>query len=220
MLLRLLGIDAGANDCVDSAVNEPGTRRFELMNAKENRVQLDEAYDDQGAFGSSPEQPPSAVSRAVDEFAAGSTSPNISTWVEGGVRRVFFINPEHAKEPREMEREHFIGRVTMQRFGEGMVSAGVDVVVVFFESGARTRPHVHATDQVLHFISGTGFVALPGEGEHEIPEGAVFIVPAGALHMHGATSGNEMCHLAVKASGETDWEPVLPSEWNIWRKKT
>jgi quercetin dioxygenase-like cupin family protein len=84
-----------------------------------------------------------------------------------------------AEEPSEVEKKHFIGRVTSQRLGEGAVPAGVDVVAVLFEPGARTRPHVHPTDQVLYFISGRGFVAFPAEEDQEIDEGGVFVVPAG-----------------------------------------
>jgi quercetin dioxygenase-like cupin family protein len=133
------------------------------------------------------------------------------------IGRGYFIDAARAEEPSGAEKKHFIGCVRMQRFGEGVVPLGVDVVVVFFESGARTRPHVHPTDQVLHFISGSGFVTFAGEGDQEIREGGVFIVPAGMLHMHGATNEGPACHLAVKPAGETDWEPELPAEWSIWR---
>jgi quercetin dioxygenase-like cupin family protein len=92
------------------------------------------------------------------------------------------------------------------------------VVVVFFDAGARTRPHIHPTDQVLHFISGRGFVAFPGEEEQEVEEGRVFIVPGGALHMHGATNRGAVRHLAVRAAGKTNWDPALPAEWRSWGK--
>jgi quercetin dioxygenase-like cupin family protein len=130
--------------------------------------------------------------------------------------RAHIIDAARAQELSEADKKHFIGHVTMQRFAEGVVPAGLDVAVVFFDSEARTRPHVHPTAQVLHFILGRGFVAFPGEQDQKIGEGGVFIVPAGALHMHGATSRGRMGHLAVKAAGETDWEPDLPEEWSIW----
>lgn len=131
--------------------------------------------------------------------------------------QIYIIDHTTAEEPGDAEKDHFIGRVKMQRFGKGVPPTGVDVVAVFFESGARTRPHVHATDQVLHFISGTGFVAFPGKEDQEIGEGGIFIVPAGVLHMHGATMRGRVCHLAMKsAAGETNWDPELPPEWIRW----
>jgi autoinducer 2-degrading protein len=212
-------IDAVLEDRRDSLASEPGTRRFELIKDSVNpdRFYLDEAYDDEAAFEVHKRGPYfERFFDVIGGFATGPASIFRGSRVEGPARSAHIIDAAMAEELTETEKHNFIGRVRMQRFRE-VVPTGVEVVAVFFEAGARTRPHVHPTDQVLHFISGTGFVAFPGEDDQHIGKGMVLVVPAGMLHMHGATSRGAVCHLAVRAAGQTDWEPDLPGEWNIWR---
>jgi len=38
-----------------------------------------------------------------------------------------------------------------------------DLLNVSFSAGARTRPHIHQQDQVLHIIEGQGIVATETE---------------------------------------------------------
>ncbi len=100
--------------------------------------------------------------------------------------------------------QNFGGTVHMQRMRQMKEPSGVDLVAVFFEPGARTRPHVHTTDQVLHVIEGEGVVAT----EHErriIRPGDIVIVPAGEWHWHGATTASAMCHISTRPAGPTDW---------------
>lgn len=111
------------------------------------------------------------------------------------------------------EPENFIGRVRMQNLAAAGGTGQVEYLAVFFDAGARTRPHIHPTDQVLFFLRGTGFVSFPGEPEQRIEEGGVVVVPGGLLHMHGAMDAGPVCHLAVRAPGPTDWRPPVPDEW-------
>jgi 4-carboxymuconolactone decarboxylase len=111
------------------------------------------------------------------------------------------------------EPENFIGRVRMQNLARLGGATSVEALAVFFDPGARTRPHVHQTDQVLHFVRGSGFVVFPGEDEQRVGEGGLVIVPGGALHMHGATASGPVCHIALRAPGETDWRPAVPAGW-------
>jgi len=39
----------------------------------------------------------------------------------------------------------------------------LDLLNVSFSPGARTRPHIHQQDQVLHIIEGQGIVATETE---------------------------------------------------------
>ena len=108
---------------------------------------------------------------------------------------------------------NFIGRVRMQNLAAAGDAGGIELLAVFFDAGARTRPHIHPTDQVLYFVSGSGFVVFPGEEEQRVEEGGLVVVPAGELHMHGATGEEPICHLALRAPGITDWDPPVPDEW-------
>lgn len=116
------------------------------------------------------------------------------------------------------EPGNFIGRVRMQNLAAAGGTAEVEYLAVFFDAGARTRPHVHPTDQVLFFVRGPGFVVFPGEEEQLIEEGGIVVVPGGLLHMHGATAAGPACHLAVRAPGPTDWSPPLPDEWRRYAR--
>ena len=39
------------------------------------------------------------------------------------------------------------------------------------------------------------------------------VLPAHVVHMHGATEGAPICHLAVRAPGPSHWHPPVPDEW-------
>jgi quercetin dioxygenase-like cupin family protein len=112
------------------------------------------------------------------------------------------------------EPENFIGRVRMQQLAREGGAKDVELLAVFFDAGARTRPHTHAEDQILSFIRGTGFVVFPGEDEQLVEQGSIVIVPAGLVHMHGATDAGPICHIAARpATQPTDWHPEVPDEW-------
>lgn len=87
-----------------------------------------------------------------------------------------------------------------------------EMVAVFFESGARTRPHVHEVVQVLHVVSGRCVVVI--EEERRIADvGEYVIVPGGVWHWHGATRDGPMCHVSIKLPGRTDWT-VPVRDWD------
>ncbi len=109
--------------------------------------------------------------------------------------------------------EDFIGRVRMQNLAAAGGTAELDYLAVFFDAGAHTRPHTHETDQVLCFVRGTGFVWVAGEERQLVDEHGVVVIPAGIVHMHGATNSEPICHLAVRAPAPSDWHPPVPDEW-------
>jgi quercetin dioxygenase-like cupin family protein len=110
----------------------------------------------------------------------------------------------------------FIGRVRMQNFAAAGGTDELDYLAVHFAAGAHTRPHTHATDQVLCFVRGSGFVWLAGEERQRVEQGNVVVVPAGVVHMHGATEDEPITHLAVRSPGPTDWSPPVPDEWRAF----
>lgn len=110
----------------------------------------------------------------------------------------------------------FVGRVRMQNLAAVTGAGGLDYLAVHFDAGAHTRPHTHATDQVLFFVQGSGFVWIAGEERQRIEQGGIVSVPAGVLHMHGATEDEPICHLAVRAPGPTDWHPEVPEDWRAF----
>lgn len=110
--------------------------------------------------------------------------------------------------------ENFGGRVRMQRFKQSKEASGLDVVAVFFEPGARTRPHIHATDQLLQVVDGEGIVATEQE-RRRIRTGDIVVIPAGQWHWHGATATSAMCHVSARPGGPTDWSAPL-RDWETY----
>lgn len=109
--------------------------------------------------------------------------------------------------------EYFDGAVHMQplyvpdRDGEES-----ELVAVFFAAGARTRPHVHDSAQVLHVLSGSCVVA-DETGRQVVPAGHLVVVPRGVWHWHGATADGPMVHISIKLPGRTRWD-VPERDWS------
>jgi len=105
----------------------------------------------------------------------------------------------------------FEGEVRIQRLIGAQDSSELELLVVYFSPGGRTRPHVHAREQVLQIVSGQGIVATEAE-RHVVVPGDVIHIPAGVWHWHGATRDTAMCHISIKQPGPTDWE-VEAKNW-------
>ncbi|HEV2403893.1 MAG TPA: cupin domain-containing protein [Ktedonobacterales bacterium] len=80
----------------------------------------------------------------------------------------------------------------------------VELLVVFFGAGARTRPHIHPVDQTLYFVEGSGVVATEDALIHTSP-GDFVTIPAGVWHWHGAAPNATTTHISIKRPGPTDW---------------
>ena len=90
-------------------------------------------------------------------------------------------------------------------------SSDLEVIAVFFENGARTKPHIHSTDQLLAVVEGTCVVADESERRHLEPGEHAF-TPAGDWHWHGAAPGDSACHISIRKPGPTDWN-VPKNDW-------
>ena len=106
---------------------------------------------------------------------------------------------------------NFGGQVWMQRLINEQQSTDIELLVVSFEAGGRTRPHIHAVDQILQITSGRGIVATGSERRFVVP-GDVVLVPAGEWHWHGAAPDSAMTHISIKRYGATDWT-VEERDW-------
>jgi 4-carboxymuconolactone decarboxylase len=81
----------------------------------------------------------------------------------------------------------------------------LEILAVYFSAGARTRPHIHKKDQVLHFVQGKGIVAT--ETERKVcSAGDIVTVPGGTWHWHGATRDQAMGHISIRQPGSTNWD--------------
>ena len=228
-------INAALQDGRDSRANEPGARRFELIRdagIREERTTerffLIEAYDNEAAFTEHENGPNyKRFFDVIAEFAKedrarllrGARFDDRDSSARGALE-VFRVDEicddllrlDKADEFKATHPEHFIGEVRTKDLTRQAGLAGVEVLAVYFGAGARTRPHVHQTEQLLYFVRGSGFVVFPGHDEQIVEEGSVVIVPACELHMHGANA-RPTCHLAAKLPSKTNWKPHVPSDW-------
>lgn len=107
---------------------------------------------------------------------------------------------------------HFQGVARFQRFTSPFGDAP-SVFAVHFEAGARTRPHLHRSGQVLHVTAGRGIVANRS-GRQTVLPGDVVTVEPDEWHWHGAAPTTAMTHLTVQvtAPGDIDWD-VDEGDW-------
>jgi quercetin dioxygenase-like cupin family protein len=112
----------------------------------------------------------------------------------------------------EEYRSYFQGTARVQRFTSPFGDRPA-VSAVHFDAGARTRPHMHRSGQVLHIAAGRGIVANR-EGRQVVLPGDVITVEPNEWHWHGATPDAAMTHLAVQVTepGDIDWD-VDEGDW-------
>ncbi len=112
----------------------------------------------------------------------------------------------------ETYRPHFQGQARFQRFANPFGDRPA-VFAVHFEAGGRTRPHTHASGQVLYVTAGEGIVA-DSSGRHLVQPGDIVTVMPGEWHWHGGTPTTPMSHLTVQvtAPGDIDWD-VDERDW-------
>jgi quercetin dioxygenase-like cupin family protein len=119
--------------------------------------------------------------------------------------RTTTIDRSTADNDPTIDHTHFSGDVSVQSLVGSEESSEIELLAVFFKPGARTRPHIHERDQVLHFIEGRGLVATENEKQFAGP-GDIITMVAGVWHWHGATRDRSACHISVKQPGPTNWE--------------
>jgi quercetin dioxygenase-like cupin family protein len=100
---------------------------------------------------------------------------------------------------------------------EALGTDALQINVLFFEPGVRSRPHTHPYDQVLYYVSGKGVVAIEG-GEDQIVEAGEFVLlPPSVPHMHGASEDGPACHISLMREVETDFDCPIPESWQRWQ---
>lgn len=96
----------------------------------------------------------------------------------------------------------FRGRVLTQDVLGAETTDQHRVLEVTFTAGARTKLHVHTTDQVLVITAGDGVVGTPEESQR-VSIGDVVFIPTGEPHYHGAAEGADMTHYSVLGANTT-----------------
>lgn len=84
-----------------------------------------------------------------------------------------------------------------------------------YQPGAHSHWHTHTGEQAIVVLAGRGIVARWGEESGtEVGSGDWVHVEPGERHWHGALDDDVFVHLAVTASGQTEWhDPVTDAEY-------
>ncbi len=117
---------------------------------------------------------------------------------------------------RRAPSKWFTGEVWLDPIVNPEAPSRLGAAYVTFAPGARTNWHTHPVSQILHVVSGAGWVQLEGEAAQRIAAGDVVVIGAGENHWHGAEAGRTMVHLAMHEAderGETaDWGRAVTEE--------
>lgn len=111
--------------------------------------------------------------------------------------------------------DYFEGEVARYTLVAPSSDGDPELLAVFFGPRARTRPHAHEFDQVLHVIEGRCVVATDA-GHYLLSAGEMITVPAGVWHWHGAAGDGPMCHVSIKRAGDDRWDEAGMASWPRW----
>jgi len=127
---------------------------------------------------------------------------------------MIFVTPIDETLAKPDPSHYFVGNVRTRMLVGSEGSKELELLAVYFSAGARTKPHVHERDQVLHFIQGRGIVATEIE-RRVCSAGDVVTIPGGTWHWHGATREEAMCHISIRQPGATNWQ-VESKNWSAY----
>jgi quercetin dioxygenase-like cupin family protein len=126
------------------------------------------------------------------------------------------IRPSRERALPHPHPEWFSGPVFVHAMTDGQESTDLEVLAVYFDAGSRTKPHTHATEQLLYFLEGEGVVA-DQTGRKRYGPGGMAVIPAGVWHWHGATADHAASHLSIRPGGGSAWPPDVPmQDWETY----
>jgi quercetin dioxygenase-like cupin family protein len=126
------------------------------------------------------------------------------------------IRPSRESAKPHPKPDWFSGPVHVHGLNEGESGTELEILAVYFDAGARTKPHTHSTDQLLYFVEGEGIVA-DHEGRRIFRPGGMAVIPAGEWHWHGATAERSTMHLSIRPGGPSSWAPQIPmDDWDTY----
>lgn len=107
---------------------------------------------------------------------------------------------------RQPDPAKFSGEVSQQEVLKATRPDGLRGLRFSYAPGARSAWHVHLGEQALVVTDGRGLIQWEGLPEPKVlgPGDWVHVQP-GIPHWHGAAADSEFVHLAVTASGGTEW---------------
>jgi quercetin dioxygenase-like cupin family protein len=111
--------------------------------------------------------------------------------------------------------EKFTGDVTQAEVLPEMRPRGLRGHRFAYRPGARSNWHVHTGEQALVVVEGRGLVQWDGLPQPKMLEPGDWVhVQPGIAHWHGAAPDSDFVHLALTATGTTEWgDPVADTDY-------
>ena len=112
-----------------------------------------------------------------------------------------------------------IGKIQLNRISKNLLTDELKVYYIKFEKGARSKLHLHDSDQIIIGEKGKGRLVIYSridlkneklanlkiEKSIELGEDDAVLIPAGKLHWHGASKNQSFSHISVMKNGRTFW---------------
>jgi quercetin dioxygenase-like cupin family protein len=92
------------------------------------------------------------------------------------------------------------------------LNGGLEVRLVRFGPGGRSRPHVCSSGRLVHVVSGEAVAADP-TNRIVVGPGDTISVPAGEWHWHGGLPHVAAVLLVVERPGDVSWN-VARNDWD------
>lgn len=117
---------------------------------------------------------------------------------------------------KKVTNNNFTGNVWLQMLGQDEQTLNTGVGNVTFESGARTKWHLHPAGQIILVTDGIGYYQEKGQPKKILHKGDVIKCPANVEHWHGASENSYFVQIAVtdNKKGSVVWlQPVTEEEY-------
>lgn len=149
-----------------------------------------------------------AAFRMAKEVWAESTVHDVAASLDNDLEKYAQTIMFPIGKPNDAYARYFVG----QSYLAPLVSDGVSIANVTFESGCRNNWHIHKATkgggQTLICVGGRGYYQEWGKEPVQMLPGDVVFIPAGVKHWHGAAPDSWFSHLAIAVPGEntgTEW---------------
>ncbi|GAA2850397.1 cupin [Actinoplanes cyaneus] len=118
----------------------------------------------------------------------------------------FKVVPESSVPSPAGSAENFDGQVWQADVLRAEQPGGLRGHRFAYAPGGRSHWHVHTGEQALIVVAGRGLIQWEGLDEpRELQPGDWVHVEPGVPHWHGAADDSIFVHLAVTATGATEW---------------
>ena len=111
-----------------------------------------------------------------------------------------------------------VGKIQLRRISEELNTKQLKSYFIKFEKGARSKIHLHDSDQIIIGTEGKGHLVIYSKINHdaknaklviesssEIEEDEAVLIPAGKLHWHGASQDQSSSQMSFMSNGNTYW---------------